>query len=165
MSKMTELAEKALALVKKTDWAALLVLRVSIGTTFATTAWGKIHNIDKVIALFRDEWHVPMPEFNAVFTSYTELICGTLLVLGLGTRLAAIPVTVIMIVAIITAKAHDVHGFVDLVDLDEWTYLTVFLVLFAFGAGAASLDGLIKRLRPPSRAAAAAPAGAKNATA
>ena len=44
-----------------------------------------------------------MPEINAPFVATTEFVCGALLVLGLGTRLAAIPLIVLMLVAITTA--------------------------------------------------------------
>ncbi|MFM1921565.1 MAG: hypothetical protein RLZZ303_3199 [Candidatus Hydrogenedentota bacterium] len=44
------------------------------------------------------------PAFIAPFVACFEILCGALLLVGLGTRLAAVPVIVIMLVAIVTTK-------------------------------------------------------------
>lgn len=47
---------------------------------------------------------IPYPEFTGPLVGWFELICGVLILLGLLSRLAAIPLIVIMIVAIISTK-------------------------------------------------------------
>jgi uncharacterized membrane protein YphA (DoxX/SURF4 family) len=47
---------------------------------------------------------IPYPDLMAPFVGVVEIICGTLIILGLLTRLAAIPLIIIMIVAIVSTK-------------------------------------------------------------
>ena len=62
-----------------------------MGLVFVTTGWGKLQNLDRVIEFFRS-LGIPAPEYQAPFVAATELACGLLLVLGLGTRFAAVPI-------------------------------------------------------------------------
>jgi putative oxidoreductase len=138
------LGDKALALAKRTDSAALLVARLTVGVLFVSTGWGKVHNLAKVTDFF-GELGIPMPSFNAVLASYTELVCGFLLVIGLATRLAAVPLVVTMAVAILTAKKSELHSLPDLFGFVEWTYLAILLVIFALGPGKLAIDTLLER--------------------
>jgi putative oxidoreductase len=47
---------------------------------------------------------IPLPEVMGPFVGAVEIICGALIILGLFTRLAAIPLVVIMVVAIVSTK-------------------------------------------------------------
>ena len=47
---------------------------------------------------------IPAPQFLAPFVGVVEIVCGTLLIIGLVTRLAAIPLIIDISVAIITTK-------------------------------------------------------------
>ncbi len=134
----------ALRLVERIRWLAPLVGRLSVGLLFVSTGWGKVHDLAKVTAFFV-KLGIPAPGLNAVVVGYSELICGTLLVIGLFTRLATVPLIVSMIVAILTAKLGDIHGLFDLVGADEFTYLCVLVILAIIGPGALSLDHLLVR--------------------
>ena len=103
MNALFSLRERAVALAKKFDWVALLVARLTVGVLFVSTGWGKVHDLAKVTSFFT-ELGIPMPGLNATVASYTELVCGSLLVVGLASRLASLPLVVTMIVAILTAK-------------------------------------------------------------
>jgi putative oxidoreductase len=138
------LADRALAVAKKLDSLVLLVARLTVGVLFVSTGWGKVHNLEKVTGFFT-ELGIPAPGFNAVLASYSELICGSLLVIGLASRLAALPLVVTMIVALVTAKRGEIHGLADLFGLVEWTYIPILLVVAVFGPGVASLDTLVVR--------------------
>lgn len=93
---------------------------------------------------------LPMPERRRarrgedgqVCTAYTELLGGALLVLGLFTRLASIPLFINMLVATLTVKMKKVAGLDDFVELDEPLYALSFLWLLFSGPGPVSLDGL-----------------------
>ena len=135
---------RALAVLARCRPAALLLARLSVGLLFLSTGWGKVHDIPKVTAFFV-ELHIPAPGLNAVVVGYSELICGSLLVIGLFTRVATLPLIVSMIVAILTAKLPDIHGVFDLVGADEFTYLCVLVMLFIIGPGLLSLDALLVR--------------------
>ncbi len=47
---------------------------------------------------------IPYPELMGPFVGIVEIICGALIILGLFTRLSAIPLIVIMIVALVSTK-------------------------------------------------------------
>ena len=135
---------RALGLLGRSQWLALLLGRLAVGLLFLSTGWGKVHSIPKVTAFFA-ELHIPAPGLNAVVVAYSELICGSLLVIGLLTRLATIPLIVSMIVALLTAKRADIHGIFDLVGAEEFTYLCLLVVLAAVGPGSAAVDHLLAR--------------------
>jgi putative oxidoreductase len=133
---------RALGLLERVGWLAPLLGRLSVGLLFLSTGWGKAHSLDKVTKFFI-ELKIPMPALNAVVVAYSELICGALLVIGLFTRLATVPLIVSMVVALLTAKLADIHGVFDLVGAEEFTYLCVLMMLAVIGPGKLSLDELL----------------------
>lgn len=149
--RLAALRGKALAKAEDLRWLALLIGRLGVGLVFLSTGWGKVHSIDKVTAFFT-ELHIPAPHFHAIFVGYTELLCGAALVLGLMTRLSAIPLAVSMVVAIVTARAKDLHGLFDLVTFDEFTYIVILVMLVLLGPGKASVDHALAKKYFPEKA-------------
>jgi putative oxidoreductase len=141
-TRVEALRRQALSALDRIRWLAPLLGRLAVGLLFMSTGWGKAHSIPKVTQFFVS-LGIPMPGLNAVVVAYSELIGGTLLVVGLLTRLATIPLIVSMIVAILTAKLADLHGVFDLVGFDEFTYLVVLIMIAIIGPGAMSLDHLL----------------------
>lgn len=133
---------------EKTDWIPPLLARLTLGVIFAESGWGKLHNLPKVIAFFT-ELGIPAPSIQAPFVAGVEFVGGLLLFVGLFTRLAAIPLSATMLVAIATAKMGDVHSIDDFVGLTEWAYLVLLIWLAWEGAGKVSLDALIGRRKKP----------------
>jgi putative oxidoreductase len=88
--RLRPLHEWILSVSRRLAWLPPLLARVSVGLVFVTTGWGKLQNLDRVIEFFRS-LGIPAPEYQAPFVAATELSCGLLLVLGLGTRFAAVP--------------------------------------------------------------------------
>jgi putative oxidoreductase len=150
------LRERALALLGRIQWLGPLLGRLAVGLLFMSTGWGKVHNLQKVTGFFQ-ELGIPAPGLNAVVVGYSELICGTLLVVGLASRLATIPLVVSMVVAILTAKRADLHGLFDLVGFEEFTYLCVLLMIAIGGPGTVSLDHVLVRKLGWSQKAGEAP--------
>ncbi len=136
---------------KQLDWFAPLLGRVTVGVLFISTGWGKVHNLAKVAAFFA-ELHIPAPAIQATFVSYVELIGGALVLVGLFARWASLPLIGSMAVAILTAKADEVHGLPDLFGLVEWTYLVLFAWIALAGPGRASLDHLVFTRKSASKA-------------
>jgi putative oxidoreductase len=147
---ISALGARALALTTKLHWVAPLVARITLGVLFASTGWGKVQDLDKVAEFFT-ELGIPAPHLNAVMVSFVELVGGGLLLVGLGSRLAALPLIASMAVAILTAQRESVHGLPDLFGLVEWTYLALLLWVALAGPGKASLDDLLlsKKRRVP----------------
>ncbi len=137
--------DRALSLVTKIDWIGPLLVRLTLALVFIPTGWGKLHNLESVTAFFTD-LGIPAPGFHAVFVSSLELVGGVLLLLGLGTRIAAALLVGVMTVAIYTAKLPELHGITDLAGTIEFTYLAMFAWLAVAGAGKASLDHAALRL-------------------
>jgi putative oxidoreductase len=111
---------------------------------FVRAGWGKVHDLDKVTGFFT-QLHIPAPAFNAGLVAWSELICGALLFVGLLARLATIPLIVTMIVAIATAKAHEIHSLMQLFGELEFTYLLLLVLVALVGPGALSIDAAIAR--------------------
>ena len=123
-------------------WLPPLVARASLGLLFLKTGWGALHILPKVAAYFA-ELGIPAPALLGRFVAGTELVCGGLLLAGLLTRLASLPLIVTMIVAIATARKAEIHGLADLFGMKEYLYVALLLWLGAFGAGRISLDALL----------------------
>ncbi|MDP2160693.1 MAG: DoxX family protein [Flavobacterium sp.] len=91
---------------------------------------------------------LPSPEFLGAFVGAFEIICGLLIVVGLLTRLASIPLIVIMLVAILTTK-DDVlmnQGFWEMMhgSRTDWAMLLGSIFLLIKGGGEWSLDKVIQ---------------------
>ena len=84
----------AIALLERFPMAVLqLLFRLSIAAVFWNSGLTKIASWQSTIVLFRDEYRVPAlpPEIAASLAAAVELTCPVLLVLGLMTRLATLP--------------------------------------------------------------------------
>jgi putative oxidoreductase len=105
---------------------------------------------------------IPYPEVMGPFVGIVETVCGALIIIGLFTRFAAIPLIVIMIVAIISTKVpillgHDFwifhvprlprYGFWSMAHeaRADFAMLLGSLYLLIEGAGRWSLDAVLGR--------------------
>jgi len=127
-----------------------LLARLAVGLVFVSTGWGKLHALDQITDFFR-ELGIPYPELQAPLVASVELVCGGLVLVGLGARLAAVPLMGTMIVAIATAIWPDVAGLTDLLGRVEALYLVLFAWIALDGPGAVSLDALVARAALPAR--------------
>lgn len=126
-------------------WVGPLIMRLVVGYVFMLTGWAKLNNLPLMIQNFA-EWGIPFPEVLTPFVSGVECFGGALLILGLFTRIPAVMLTIVMLVAIRTAKWEAVDSLETLLGFEEATYLAVFLWLAIAGPGAASLDRLLLRI-------------------
>src|ERR1700722_15240953 len=74
--------------------------RLTVGLVFIGTGWGKLHSLGDVTDFFAS-LHIPAPGFNARLAASTEFFGGILVLVGLGTRLASLPLAFTMVVAIL----------------------------------------------------------------
>ncbi len=99
-------------------------------------------------------WGIPAPEILTPFVSGVEFVGGLLLLVGLLTRFIAVPMMVVMVVAIVSAKWADVDSLETLLGFEEVSYLVMFAWLGIAGPGPVSLDHFVlkalRRNRPPS---------------
>jgi putative oxidoreductase len=128
----------------------LLVLRLFIGWQLYVTGRGKLEHIDRIVDFFT-HLGIPAPALNAHFVAWLETVGGVLLFVGLLARLIAVPLSITMLVALMTAD-HDAvtkifsepDGFLAAAPVP---FLVVSLIVLAFGPGCFSLDWLIRRMR------------------
>jgi putative oxidoreductase len=142
------------------QWLPPTVARLTLGWVFLQSGWGKLHNLPKVVEFFRS-LGIPAPEMQAPFAAFMEFLCGALILVGLCTRLASIPLIVIMAVAIKTAKMGDIHELSDLFGTAEYLYIALAIWLGAYGAGPLSLDALFARRMDAGRGARPDPAAGR----
>ena len=124
--------------------AAQLAARVYVGHAFFASGLTKLRDWDTTLALFNDEYKVPLlpPELAAVMGTCGEVGLPVLLVLGLAGRFAAAGLSVVNVVAVlslaeIAPAALNQH--------ELWGSLLVGLLLW--GPGRWSVDAwLVKRL-------------------
>lgn len=127
--------------LSKVEWLPALLTRVTVGWIFLESGYGKFRNLPNVVQFFTD-LGIPFPQIQAPFVAGGELVCGGLLLLGLLTRLASVPLICMMVVALLTAKKEEIASFSDLFGMSEYLYI-VLLVWLAFrGAGRFSVDQL-----------------------
>lgn len=138
------LRARALGVLTKLEPAALLLGRLAVGLLFISTGWGKVHDIPKVVKFF-ESLGIPAPGFQAVLVSWSELLCGSAIVVGLLTRFATVPLVVSMTVALLTAKSGDIHGILDLVGQDEFTYLVLLVMIAVLGPGKYAIDHFLAK--------------------
>ena len=94
---------------------------------------------------------LPMPDFLGPLVGTFEIACGSLVLLGLFTRLAVIPLLVIMAVALATTKwpmlAEQGFWYMAHESRTDWSMTLGSLYLLVLGAGAWSLDALLNSRR------------------
>jgi len=143
MSLLSRAETAFLSTAERLSWLGPTLARLTLGVVFVGTGWGKLHGLEKVTDFFT-ELGIPAPGFNALVASSAEFVCGSLLLIGLLSRLASIPLIVTMIVAILTAKRADLHGLPDLLGLEEWTYIVLSSWIAVAGPGPLSLDRIVQ---------------------
>jgi len=92
-----------------------------------------------MIEAFRS-WGIPAPEIFTPLASGIEFVGGILLLVGLLTRFAAVPLMIVMVVAILSAKLGDIDSFVTLMGFEEVSYFVMFAWLVIAGPGPVSVD-------------------------
>jgi len=92
---------------------------------------------------------IPAPQFFGPFVGVVEVVCGTLLVAGLLTRLASIPLLIDILVAIATTKIPMLSraGFWGLMHEARTDYCMLLGLIFLLivGSGTLSLDARLSR--------------------
>ena len=145
------LAQRAIKLIETAQPLAQLAARLYVAQAFFLSGLTKLRHWDSTLALFQDEYQVPLlpPAVAAVAGTTGELVLPVLLAFGLVGRFAAAGLSVVNVVAVlslaeIAAPALQQHVF--------WGSLLIGLLLW--GPGRWSLDHfLLPRLQTAPRSA------------
>jgi putative oxidoreductase len=126
---------------------SILLIRLAVGLTFLTQ--GILKYIDPNMGVNRfARIGFSHPYFTAQFVGIFEVICGFLVLIGLLTRVAVIPLLIIICTAIAATKIPELsrpnQGFWFMVSdaRADFAMLMSLLFLLHAGAGLWSLDGL-----------------------
>lgn len=121
----------------------LLFIRVYWGWQFCQTGWGKLHHISGVTDYFT-QLGLPLPHVTAIFIAWLEIVGGCLLILGLASRLIALPLCIDMLVAYIVADRDALLAFFSdpgkFTAAAPYTFLFAALIVLIFGPGWFAID-------------------------
>lgn len=120
----------------------LLILRLIAGGTMAVNhGYTKLTGFNDMLSKgFADPFHIGM-KASLGLTIFAEFFCSILIVLGLATRLATIPLIIAMGVALFMAHGGNIFGQGEAAGI----YLAIFICLLFTGAGKYSVDKMISK--------------------
>ncbi|MBC7916818.1 MAG: DoxX family protein [Rhodoferax sp.] len=120
---------------------ACLLARLYVARVFFLSGLTKLRDWDITLALFTDEYHVPLlpPEVAAWMGTAGELVLPVLLVLGLGGRFAALGLSVVNVVAVLSLMEIAPEALQQHI---TWGVLLAMLAIF--GSGRWTLDSLFQ---------------------
>lgn len=133
--------------ITKTDQSKTTILiRLMVGAVFLSEGIQKFLFADTLGAGRFAKIGLPNPEFLGSFVGSFEIVCGFLILIGLLTRLASIPLIIIMFVAIATTKSEVLaeKGFWEMMhgSRTDWAMLLATIFLLIKGGGRWSIDSL-----------------------
>jgi uncharacterized membrane protein YphA (DoxX/SURF4 family) len=137
------------AVLKTAASSPVLLIRLMVGAVFLSEGIQKFlfpdaRGVGRFIKI-----GIPAPEVLAPFVGVVEICCGAFILLGLMTRLAAIPLIVDMVVAVSTTKIPLLleEGLWEMAheSRTDFAMLMGSLFLLIVGAGSWSIDGRITR--------------------
>ena len=129
---------------------AIFFIRLAVGLIFFTQGILKFTDPNMGVARFT-RIGFAHPAFTANFVGVFEILCGALVLAGLWTRIASIPLLIVISTAIVTTKLPELsrpnQGFWFMVSdaRTDFGMLCSLIFLIAVGAGVWSFDA---RLRP-----------------
>lgn len=117
---------------------AMLVLRFFLGLLLASHGYAKLIKFGSLKYKFMNFMHLGSTASLSLII-FAELICGILLILGLFTRLACIPIIIGMSVVVFVAS----NGLIFSGGERGMIYLAATVTIFLCGPGKISVDGLM----------------------
>ncbi|MFT6077742.1 MAG: putative oxidoreductase [Lentimonas sp.] len=116
----------------------LLSVRIWVGLVFLKSGLTKFSNIDQTILLFTYEYEVPIfsPTFAAISATTSELVFGISLIIGLLTRLAAVPLIIMTLVIQFFVFQNQEHFY----------WLLLLSTSAIYGGGKLSIDEVVTKL-------------------
>ena len=125
-----------------------LLIRLMVGLVFLSEGiqkflYPEVRGVGRFIKI-----GMPAPEFLGYFVASFEVLCGILILLGLFTRYAAIPLIIIMLTAIASTKIPILlnEGFWEMAHAarTDWSMLIGSTVLLLIGGGKYSFNNYLE---------------------
>jgi putative oxidoreductase len=115
---------------------SLFLIRVVFGGLLITHhGWDKLMRFSTLRYSFADPFHIGTTVTLSLVV-FAEVLCSLFVILGLLTRLAAVPLVISFGVVVFMVKGHTNAGEMEL----PLMYLCAFLVILVAGPGKASVD-------------------------
>jgi putative oxidoreductase len=113
------------------EWLGMLLARVAVGLLFFLSGRAKLFVPERREQMRQTliEAHIPFPDFNALFVSTVEFVCGLLLILGTLTPLVCAVLVLLMIAAIATIAIRSIKASSPAEWLAAFLYLPELLYL------------------------------------
>jgi putative oxidoreductase len=124
--------------------AALAMLRIYVGLVFLIHGWQKLFSMGpKLTTAVFTQIGIPAPALSAWLVIFAEFACGLALIVGFLTRLAAIPIVIDMLGAIVFV--HIKKGFFIQNNGAEYPLMLLVagLTLMIAGPGAFAIDNIL----------------------
>jgi putative oxidoreductase len=126
-----------------------ILIRLMVGFVFLSEGIQKFLFAEELGSGRFTKIGLPNPDFLGPFVGTFEIVCGLLVLIGLLTRFAAIPLIIIMLVAIATTKAEVLakDGFWEMMhgSRTDWAMLLGSIFLLIKGGGKWSIDNMIQQ--------------------
>ena len=126
-----------------------LIPRLVVGLVFLSEGVQKFLFPESVGAGRFEKIGFENPEFWALFVASFEIVCGALVLIGFLTRIASIPLLIIMLTALITTKVPILleKGFWQMAHDSRTDFAMAMLLIFLiiYGAGRFSADEKLKK--------------------
>jgi putative oxidoreductase len=126
---------------KKVD-IALLITRIGIALLMFTHGVPKISGLFQSPVRFMDFLGLG-PAVSLSLALFAEVVCSVFVLLGLGTRLAVIPLSITMLIAAFHVHISDPFAKQEM----SLHFLLVYVVLFILGSGKYSIDNLLFKVK------------------
>lgn len=115
---MFALYQQSLQKLSHFDGIGPLLLRLYLAPVLLQAGWNKAMHFGDTVSWFEHSLELPLPGLMAALATGTEIIGAIFLLLGLATRLSAIPLMVTMLVAAFTV--HWQNGWLAIADPSSW---------------------------------------------
>jgi len=118
--------------------ALLLLARLAIAALFLRSGLAKLAEWDLTLTLFADDYRLPLlaPDMAAILATGLQIACPALLILGLGTRLASLPLLAMTLVIQVFVYPA---GWAD-----HLCWAALLILILVRGPGPIALDRLIR---------------------
>ena len=118
----------------------MLVIRLALGILIMSHGYDKLVHFNQMKTEFYNFLNLGT-SVSLILCIFAEFFCALFIVIGLFTRVMALPLVINMLVIIFKVHAHDFFGTAEKGSL----YLAGFLVLLLCGPGKVSVDGIASK--------------------
>lgn len=108
-------------IAEKISGVPLLLVRLYLAPVMAQAGWLKLSDFDSTVDWFGNADYglgLPFPVALAALAALSEFLGAWMLLVGLATRLVAVPLMITMLVAMTTV--HWQHGWLAIADANSW---------------------------------------------